>query len=403
MNIKKIFALLILTMLCLTPSAAVMAAPLEDLEIYDPVEESTEVTYIAGEKGGGTAGEGSTSTEIETEGSISSQNASVSRELRGIMQKLIEEQVIKNKTIYKPGTSLVVQENIQVPYERLAAFMVKAQEYEKVPGWIKETHRIPTAVIPSVNTNQALDDLQSELFGNTLPPSGNLPIGEELGELSFDTLEQIDTSTWPDELVIEWRKIIDSMNLLHYREDIIGGGYIDWPYLELRYRVLQAYVESLSMEDTINTTLVTEYRITKDETQKIVNKQPIEEYKWEIYDSEGNLLKTAQTYGRTLRLSFNRTGTYFIKAYQRHYVTRADVISTAELEYWMLSDTKQIMWKNEKNGTKFYYDRNVTEEYIQTNFIKQVVTSGMLEDNWFMELTGGSIGITEGFQTERIQ
>lgn len=403
MKTKKVVALLLSIVLCLTQSAAVLAAPLEELEIYDPVEESTEVTYIAGEKGGSITGEGSTSTETETEGSISSQNTSVSRELRGIMQSLIEEQVVKNKTIYKPGTSLIVQENIQVPYERLAAFLVKAQGYEKVPGWIKETHRIPAATVPSERTNQALSDLQSKLFGSTLPPSGNLPIKGEAGELSFDILKQIDTSTWPDELVIEWRKIIDSMNLVRYRKDIISGGYIDWPYLELRYRVLQAYVESLSMEDTINTTLVTEYRITQEERKKIINKQPIEEYKWEIYDSEGNLLKTAQTYGKTLRLSFNRTGTYFIKAYQRHYVTRADVISTAELEYWMLSDTNQLMWKNEKNGTKFYYDRNVAEEYIQTNFIKQVVTSGMLEDNWFMDLTGGSIGITEGFQTERIQ
>ena len=158
------------------------------------------------------------------------------------------------------------------------------------------------------------------------------------------------------------------------------------------------------MSDMIETTNITEYRVSKEEKQKIISKNPVSEYKWEIYDKDGNLLKTTHTYGRTLRLSFSKAGMYYIRAYQKHYVTRADVVSTQKSEYWMISETRQLLWSSEMQGQQFTYNRNDSEEFIETNYIQQEITASMLTDNWIFNLDpSGQLQITEGFQVERIK
>ena len=81
-------------------------------------------------------------------------------------------------------------------------------------------------------------------------------------------------------------------------------------------------------------------------------------------------------------MSFSKAGTYYIRAYQKHYVTRADVVSTQKSEYWMISETRQLLWSSEMQGQQFTYNRNDSEEFIETNYIQQEVTASMLMDNW---------------------
>lgn len=135
-----------------------------------------------------------------------------------------------------------------------------------------------------------------------------------------------------------------------------------------------------------------------------ISQNPVGEYKWEIYDEDGNLLKETHTYGRTLRLSFSKAGAYYIRAYQKHYVTRADVVSTQKSEYWFISETKQLLWGSEAEGQQFTYNRNESEEFIQTNYIQQEITASMLMENWIFNLDpSGQVQIAEGFQVERIK
>lgn len=403
MRYKKIIGCLLCAAMLTGNSLVAYAAPVDDVEVYDPTSQSTEVTYTAGEKEGSQTGTGTGTTESEEEKNISTQNTSISRELQAKMRQLVQEYVEGKTLIYVPGTSVVIREDVPVTKEELLRFAEIGWKYIDIPGLIATDYQVPASVPASENTNQAMAELKGEVAAG-ITPGGSLPFPFGAGTITLEMLQGMDTTGWAPELIEVWEKLLREFTVPTYRLDIIGGGFKDWPYLELRYKILEAYINSVSMSDTINTTNVTEYRVTKEETQKIVNKQPIGEYKWEVYDTEGNLLKTVSTYGRILRLSFNRAGTYFIKAYQKHYVTRADVISTAKLEYWAITETGQVLYKNQTEGKQYTYDRNVQEEFLQTNYIKQEVTPAMAEGNWITELDpNGNLYITEGFQTERIE
>ena len=85
-------------------------------------------------------------------------------------------------------------------------------------------------------------------------------------------------------------------------------------------------------------------------------------------------------------------------------MTRADVVSTIQSEYWLLSETKQLLWSQQRDGKQFTYNRNVAEEFVQTNYIQQDITADMIQDNWIAALDPtGKLQITEGFQVERIK
>ena len=70
----------------------------------------------------------------------------------------------------------------------------------------------------------------------------------------------------------------------------------------------------------------------------------------------------------------------------------------------MISETRQLLWSSEMQGQQFTYNRNDSEEFIETNYIQQEITASMLTDNWIFNLDpSGQLQITEGFQVERIK
>lgn len=395
----------IVTCMCalmlLNPMTA-WAAPIDNVEVYNPAGESDEIVFVAGEHQGSQSGEGTTDTQTEEERNIASQNASIAKEQQRLMQTFVKNTVEGSMAVYTPGASIVIREDIPISKQDLLSFITKGLRFEGVPGLYAIPHQVSSAA-SSDNTKAATDDLKDNLLGST-PATGSLPFILDGELLSWDWIQKVDTTGWPSELIEAWKEILRNHTWTQIRTDLVGGGMIDWPYQELRYEVLKAYVTSLAMSDLIETTNITEYRVSKEEKQKIISKQPVSEYQWEICDADGNVLKTTHTYGRTLRLSFSRAGTYYIRAYQKHYVTRADVVSTQKLEYWMISETKQLLWSSEMEGQQFYYDRNVSEEFIATNYIQQEITASMLIDNWIFQLDpSGQLQITEGFQIERIK
>lgn len=379
------------------------AAPIDNVEIYDPAGESDEVIFIAGEHQGSQSGEGTGTTENEKEQNIANQNTSIMNAQRELKESLIKKNVEKSMMVYVPGNSIVVKEDIPVSYEALLPYITNGLKFEGVEGLLGITHSSKNQVRQSENTTRALEELKGQVAGNA-ELTGSIPFTVGGTPLTWGFLQEIDTAGWPQDLLAAWKKIIQNQTWTQIRTDLVGGGMIDWPYQELRYEILKSYLNSVGMTDYIETTNITEYRISKEEEKKIISKQPIGEYKWEIYDTDGNLLKTTHTYGKTLRLSFSRAGTYYIKAYQKHHVTRADVVSTEKLEYWMISETKQLLWSSQGEGEQFVYNRNVGEEFIRTNYIQQEITASMLQDNWLFDLdSGGRLQIAEGFQVERIK
>ena len=392
--------LLCLVMLAATP-LTVFAAPIDDIEVYDPTQESTEVVFTADENDESETGTGSGNTESEEEQSISSQNTSISNELQSMIQSLIEKNVEKKTVVYIPGRSVVIREDIPITLKELMPIIITGMKYMDVPRLVPIIHEVPSAS-QTDNTNKAIEEIKKSIIGEDAI-IGSLPF--ELGDMDItEFLRTIETIGWPEELITAWEEILRNYMVPSYRVDLVGGGFVDWPYLELRYEVLEAYVNSLAMSDQINTTNIIEYRVSKEVEQKIVNKQPVGEYRWEIFDQEGKLLKTTYTYGRILRLSFSKPGIYYIKAFQKHYVTRADVVSTQKLEYWMIAETRQLLWKTQTDGKQFTYNRNVAEEFLQTNYIQQEVTPAMIGGDWIAALDPtGQLHITEGFSTERLK
>lgn len=379
-----------------------LAAPIDNVEVYDPAGESDEVVFVAGEHQGSQSGEGNTNTQTEEEKNIASQNASITNEQRRMMQSLVENSVERTMSVYVPGTSIVIREDVPISWQDLMAYITNGLRFETVSGLLGISHGHP-AVATSENTTNAMNSLRDDILGDN-EVTGNLPftIGGE--GLTWEWLMNIDTVGWTPEMIQAWQEILNNYTWTQIRTDLVGGGMIDWPYQELRYEILKAYLSSVSMSDLIETTNITEYRVAKEQEQTIISKQPVGEYKWEICDAEGNVLKTTHTYGRMLRLSFSRAGTYYIRAYQKHYVTRADVVSTKKLEYWMISETKQLLWSSQLEGKQFTYNRNMAEEFIETNYIQQEITASMLRDNWIFQLDpSGQLQIAEGFQVERIK
>lgn len=380
----------------------VFAAPINNVEIYDPAKASDEIVFIAGEHQGSQTGDGIVDTQNESEQSVSSQNAALVKEQRALVEKMIINNTEKSMGVYLPGTSVIIREDIPLSWSDIAAYINNGLKFKNIHGLQDISYRDP-AVEVSENTMQAVESLKTELIDDGVS-TGMLPFSVDGNLLTWEWLSAIDTSSWTEDMIQAWKEILNTFSWTQIRTDLIGGGIIDWPYQELRYEVLKAYAGSLSMSDLVETTNITEYRVSKEEKQKIISKQPVSEYKWEIYDAEGNILKATHTYGRTLRLSFSNTGTYYIKAYQKHYVTRADVVSTQKSQYWFISETKQILWSSQLKGREFTYNRNVAEEFIETNYIQQDITASMLVDNWIFNLDhSGNLQIVEGFQVERVK
>ena len=403
MKIKNIF-IVIFSMMLMTNPVLAMAAPIDNIEIYDPAKPSDEVIFTADENKGSQNGAGTGTTETETNQSTSTQNTSLTEEQQRFMQLLIQKNQQGKKAVYIPGQSVVIYENSDIPWKDLIQYIDNGLKYETIPDLYAISHKTSSAGIhPTDNIAKTLDAIQQDI-AKDVNAGDNLPLILGTYDLNADWLSGIDTSAWPDELKKIWPDILNGAGPLRVRTDIVNGGMIDWPYHEIRYEVLKAYVTSVGMEELINTTNIIEYRISGEENQKIISKQPVGEYKWEICDRDGNVLKTTHTYGRTLRLSFSEAGTYYVRAYQKHFVTRADIVSTNQSEYWLISETKQLLWHRQREGKQYTYNRNVAEEYIQTNYIQQDITEDMIQENWIAALDPhGKLMITEGFQVERLK
>lgn len=401
MKSKKIL-LIPLCVICLCKNTAVLAAPIDNVEIYNPAGQSDQIIFTAGEHQGSQSGTGNSNIESENENSISSQNATISNEQQSIIDSLVTTYGENKMLIYQPGTSVVIREDVPVSVQQIMPFIMNGLKYNNVPGFVSVSHNIPSVEL-SENTQSTIENLKQDV-GSGITSGGSLPMGLGDGAIDWNWIQGVDISDWTQDLQNAWKEIQSNHTMTQIRTDLVEGGIIEWPYLELRYEILKAYVQSLGMNDMINTTHIEEYRVAKEEKQKIISKQPISEYKWEICDEDGNVLKTTHTYGRTLKLAFSKAGTYYLRAYQKHYVTRADVISTQKIEYWMISETKQLLWKSEIAGKEYTYDRNVAEEYLQTNYIQQKITESMIQDNWLFSLNpSGQLIIDEGFQVERIK
>ena len=102
---------------------AVFAAPIDNVEIYDPAKESDEIVFVAGEHQGSQSGEVETNTQTEEEQNIASQNASVFREQQKIRNSLVSSTVDTTTSVYIPGTSVLVREDIPITVRELTKYI----------------------------------------------------------------------------------------------------------------------------------------------------------------------------------------------------------------------------------------------------------------------------------------
>lgn len=185
--------------LCLCAAIAVnpivvFAAPIDNVEIYDPAGESDEIVFVAGEHQSSQTGEGEANTQTEEEQNIASQNASVFREQQKIRNSLVSSTVNATTSVYIPGTSVLVREDIPITVQELMKYIAGGLKFDTIPGLYGIYHSRPEAEV-SENTQKAVEALKKTVLGSNVP-TGSLPfqIGSDL--LTEDWLMGIDTTGW---------------------------------------------------------------------------------------------------------------------------------------------------------------------------------------------------------------
>ena len=93
MKLKNTFIVTCLCAVMLLNPMTAWAAPIDNVEVYNPAGESDEIVFVAGEHQGSQSGNGTTDTQTEEERNIASQNASIAREQQRLMQTLVKNTV----------------------------------------------------------------------------------------------------------------------------------------------------------------------------------------------------------------------------------------------------------------------------------------------------------------------
>ena len=193
MSRRKITTLL-LTAVLLSCSINVSAAPIDNVEIYEPAGESDEVIFVAGQHQGSQSGEGTTNTENEVDQNIASQNTSLSKEQREIKESIIKDSIEKSMVVYVPGKSIVVKEEIPISAQDILPYITNGLKFEEIPGLLGSQHSDGRNVQQSENTDRALNELREQVAGGQ-NVGGSVPFTIGSG-LTWDYLQSIDTKSW---------------------------------------------------------------------------------------------------------------------------------------------------------------------------------------------------------------
>ena len=207
-----------------------------------------------------------------------------------------------------------------------------------------------------------------ELYKNSIPlvfPGSRIAVPE--------LIEGTDTET--KELLERAEQFVRTITTPSHRREAryvkdTSTGYVDADdnTLEARYRDLKEYIDiytevnSNARNDKIKTYRILQYRITDLQVDHVMNREGVNNYHWQIFNSAGNKIYDSYKISRNLKARFNDPGIYTIFTEQEQIETHSSYAQYTVDEFWILADTGQLLWKNSytKQDANFNPDTSLT-------------------------------------------
>lgn len=376
------------------------------------------------ESGGST---GSTLTEEERQANAT--NSTTSSSITQKIGKMISSyQVDNGYVIYQDGGYTFVTEQT-ISAEELREIIETAGAYNPIgygytipvytPGQ-PAMDDVDQAVFQKVISNQlggSADISDLELSSITKPiinPGISIPGGFDWDSIYWTEWEKNGFGSLEE--FIQWL-------LEHGAKKIrvdLEGGFLDFPNMEIRYEMLDAYLNSTSAADTVDVQYVLEYRIENarhDTLYRMIGQNGENSYTWSFQNQD-----TGETYGKfnmasSIYHQFMRAGTYRIDIDKEVYKTFCDAFTFSVNEYYIAEETGQVIWKRETKGKNIdpavpaaelgfrnmvIYDVPAADampsmESLDVNVLSHTVTEDMLDQTLPAE------GSFRKFYTERIE
>ena len=380
---------------------------------------------IADTSSGGSTGSTLTEEERQASATNSTTSASITQK---VGQLISSYQVDNGYVIYQDGGYAFVTEQT-VSSEELRDIIQTAGAYTPVGyGY----------TIPVYTPGQpAMDDRDQAVFQKVV--SNQLGGSADISDLELSSITKpiinpdVPVSggfDWENIHWTEWKKsgFGSLKEFIHWlleqgakkiRTDL-EGGFLDFPNMETRYEMLDAYLNSTSAADTVDVQYVLEYRIEnarQDTIYRMVGQNGENSYTWSFQNQD-----TGETYDRfnmasSIYHQFMRTGTYRIDVDKEIYKTFCDAFTFSVNEYYIVEETGQVIWKRETKGKNIdpavpaaelgfrnmvLYDLPAPDaipsmESIDVNVLSHTVTEDMLNQTLPAE------GSFRKFYTERIE
>lgn len=393
----------------------------------DQVGVGESVTYNADSVAGSTTGSGSSHSGSNQDASVQANNSSVFNSMSKTYEDIMGN---ANGAVVNNGSQVVTYKETPVSTADLESFINQisglqgknlSTDYtdhnaapvrtdanaQKIMNGLKKDYGIKSASISKKDYKHGTMGEKSGVGKNGgLPLDGGFSTHPRQGYMpNFKAPDgyyswPADRKKWADEMKKweeQWR---DNFN--KKREDLIASGLTDQTTLPQRQEVVKKYLDErvTAGEDSVDTAVVKEFKVTKEEKKAIKSKIGTRKWFWMIYadKNRSKCIYSTTTTVPYLSLAYDSVGTYYIDVYQDIAYTYADNMSYDVNEYWYLQDTQQVLWQKHIRKDKYLNERDPVIKQEKVNSFSQKVTEDMV-NNWI----AGRGGATQSFDTERIK
>jgi hypothetical protein len=328
--------------------------------------------YVSLNSGGladSSGGSSNNSTLTERERQAAQTNSTASRQIQQRVGTFIEAYTVDTGYVmWQDGGYTFITEQTVTP-EELRRLIETAGMYDPV-GY---GYSIPvyTPRTPTINADDrsAIRNLVSYQMGGSGGSGGIGGSGSGIGtsttiidnlEISSvtDPLWDVDYINWTDWNQEGFGNIDELIEELlrqggrRIRVDL-DGGFIDFPNMETRYRMLDEYLNATSTTDTVNMQYILEYRIENtahDTIYRMTGQNGINSYTWGFENQSTGESYSNYNMAPSIFHQFMRAGNYQIEVDKEVCKTFCDAFTFSVNEYWIVEETGQVVWKRETAG-----------------------------------------------------
>ena len=300
------------------------------------------------DSGGGTS---NTGTVSEKERQAAQTNSTASRQIQTKVGQLIQSNTVDTGFVLwqDGGYTFITQQNIardELP---------KLTEIARMYNSIGYGYSIPiyTPRNPDLNDEDRSvfrDIVNSEMGGGSVAHLETSQITNPLWDIDY-----INWTNWGNQGFGSFDEFIDGlMNQggRRIRTDL-DNGFIDFPNMETRYRMLNQYLNATSNTDTIKMQYVLEYRIedtAHNTIYRMTGQNGMNSYTWNFANDTTGESYSQYNLAPAIYHQFMREGQYSIDISKEVLKTYCEAFSFSINEYWIIEETGQVVWKRETTG-----------------------------------------------------